>query len=107
MEGQLKNVFKQSAIYSIGNFANKIIGFVLLPLYTDYLTIDDYGVLGLLEVMAVVLVTVLSFRIPTAMIRWCSDTENEEEQKSILYTWSFSKCMSFSLFKTICCRIIQ
>lgn len=86
MEGQLKNVFKQSAIYSIGNFANKIIGFVLLPLYTDYLTIDDYGVLGLLEVMAVVPVTVLSFRIPTAMIRWCSDTENEEEQKSILYT---------------------
>ena len=90
MKGQFKNVFKQSFIYGIGNMANKVIGFILLPLYTSHLTIDDYGMLGLLEATAMILVAVLSLRIPTAMIRWCSDTDDEEEQKSILFTSFFS-----------------
>ncbi len=86
MKGQLQKVFSQSAIYSVGNLANKIVGFVLLPLYTDYLSSTDYGMLGLLEATAMILVAVLSFRIPTAMIRWCSETEDLEAQGSILFT---------------------
>ncbi len=86
MKGQLKHVFKASAIYSIGNLANKVIGFVLLPLYTDYLTTHDYGMLGLLEATGAILVAVLSLRIPTAMIRWCSDTADKEEQRSIVFS---------------------
>ncbi len=97
MKTQLKHVFKTSAIYSIGNLANKVIGFVLLPLYTDYLTTHDYGVLGILEATATILVAVLSFRIPTAMIRWCSDTENAEQQRSLVFT-SF-----VSLFLLVLC----
>ncbi len=86
MKGQLKKVFNQSAIYSVGNLANKIVGFLLLPLYTDHLTDTDYGMLGLLEATAMILVAVLSFRIPTAMIRWCSDTNDQNAQGSILFT---------------------
>ncbi len=100
MKGQFKNVFKQSAIYSVGNLANKVIGFVLLPIYTDHLSIDDYGVLGLLETIGVILVAVLSFRIPTAMIRWCSDAKEEEEQQSILFT-SFLGLLVIALLMNI------
>lgn len=85
MQG-LKSVLKSSALYSLGNLGNKLVGFVLLPLYTDYLTTADYGVLGLLEATSAILVVVLSLRIPTAMIRWCSDTEDERTQKQIVFT---------------------
>ena len=82
----LKNVLRSSTIYSIGNLGNKLIGFILLPLYTDHLTTADYGTLGLLESTAVILVAVLSLRVPTAMIRWCSDTTDEQVQKRIVFT---------------------
>ncbi len=35
MIGDIKKAFQKSAIYSIGNMSTKLIGLVLIPLYTD------------------------------------------------------------------------
>ena len=48
----IKQVMKDSVLYGIGNVAVKLVGFILIPLYTDaeYFSTADYGLMGLLEV---------------------------------------------------------
>ena len=82
----IRNTAKHTAVYSIGNIAIKILGFMLLPLYTDKLSVSDFGTLGLLEVTAAFMVAVFGFRIPTAMMRWCANAKSPEEEKSVIST---------------------
>lgn len=86
MRNQLKTVFGQTAIYSLGNISTKLVGFVLLPLYTGYLTTAEYGILALLEVVNQILIAIFTLNLPTAMLRWCAETEEETEEKSIIFT---------------------
>ena len=44
----LLRVAKTSAVYSLGSLAEKGIGFFLIPMYTRYLTPEDYGILAML-----------------------------------------------------------
>lgn len=86
MLGKLKHTAKQALIYSLGNISSKLIGFVLLPLYTGYLTTEEYGIFAILEVTSFIMVAVLSFKLSTAMMRWCSTENSENKTKSILFT---------------------
>lgn len=45
----LKNLLKNSVIYTVFSLLPKIIGFFLLPLYTALLTPDDYGIVGIVN----------------------------------------------------------
>ncbi|HEY3319004.1 MAG TPA: oligosaccharide flippase family protein [Planctomycetota bacterium] len=54
MQEQLSRLAKNTVIYGIGGVLNRFIGFLLLPLFTAYLTPTDYGVSGILAMVAVV-----------------------------------------------------
>ena len=85
MFNSLKATLKHSTIYGLGNISSKLVGFILLPLYTEYLTVDEYGILALLEITSQILVSIFSFNISTAMMRWvaeATDEDAEEEDKS-------------------------
>ncbi len=90
MLDNIRNTAKHTAVYSIGNIAMKILGFLLLPLYTDKLLVSEFGILGLLEVTAMFMIAVLGFRIPTAMMRWCANATNKAEQKRVVSTSVYS-----------------
>ncbi len=70
MLDKLRTTVKQTAIYSIGNMSTKLIGLILLPLYTDYLTTADYGILSIFEITSQFLTAILGFRMSGAMMRW-------------------------------------
>ncbi|MBN2105418.1 oligosaccharide flippase family protein [bacterium] len=97
----LKKTFKHSVIYSLGNLSTKLIGIVLLPLYTSHLTLEEYGMLGILEATSLVLISVLSFRLPTAMIRWCSDESDLHTQKVIVFNTLFFCVLSLIVINCI------
>ncbi len=86
MLGKLKHTAKQTIIYSLGNISSKLIGFILLPLYTGYLSTEEYGIFAILEVTATIMVAVFSFKLSTSMMRWCSTENSEHKTKSILFT---------------------
>lgn len=44
------SLFKQSSFYSIGNFIISIIGIITFPILTKNLSVNEYGVVGLLTV---------------------------------------------------------
>ncbi len=100
MKEQLKNIFSQTAIYSLGNISTKLVGFILLPLYTGYLTTSEYGILALLEVVSQILIAIFTFNLPIAMLRWISETKNQKEEKGIIFTTYISLIViaAFTLF---------
>jgi len=100
MLDKLKHTFKHTLIYSIGNISLKLIGIVLLPLYTTHLESSEYGAYAILEVTSMILVSVLSFRLSTAMMRWWAGTKNIYNRKSIVFT-SFISALTVVLFFNI------
>ncbi len=82
----LKTTLKHSVIYGLGNISSKLVGFLLLPLYTEHLTVDEYGILTILEISTQILVSIFSFNISTAMLRWVAETVDKDHQKTIVFT---------------------
>jgi O-antigen/teichoic acid export membrane protein len=67
MTEQLGRLAKSALIYGTGDVLTKIIGFLLLPLFTAYLTPDDYGAASILNVVAFVLTPIFSLGLGTAI----------------------------------------
>ncbi len=86
MLDKLKVTAKNSVIYSLGNFATKLTGLLLLPIYTSEFSVEEYGVLGLLEVSTQILVAIFGLNLFNAFFRWYWDKKYAEKQKSLLYT---------------------
>jgi len=92
MLDDIKSALKNTIIYGIGNLSTKLIGFILLPLYTEYLTVHDYGILGVLEVSSQVVITIFSFGLYQAFFRWYWDKRYINRQRSVFFT-----CLVFSI----------
>ena len=88
MFNDIRHTIKKSAVYSLGNISTKLIGLLLIPLYTDqkFLTIQDYGALGILEITSQVLVAVLSLNMSHSFTRWYWDAGYTTKQKGIFFT---------------------
>jgi len=84
----IKRTIKHTSIYGTGTIASKLIGVILLPLYTKHISIDDFGVYGLFEVV-LQLLSIVAIGIPIALQRWIGLEEYQEKKGSLLFT-SFS-----------------
>jgi O-antigen/teichoic acid export membrane protein len=84
----IKITFRKSAVYGLGNMSTKLLGLVLIPLYTNqyYLTINEYGALSVLEITSQVLVALLSLTLSQSLTRWYWDAKFANRQKSIFFT---------------------
>ena len=87
MLDSIKISVKDTVIYGFGNVAVKIVGLILIPLYTnpEYFNVDDFGVLGILEISALVLTAILASSLPQSLTRWYWDKDFVQEQKSIFF----------------------
>jgi len=82
----LKSTLKNTFIYSIGTFSSRLAGFILIPLYTAHFSVEEYGMMGIMDVSAQVLVALLGFGLYNAYFRWYWDSRYISRQKSILFT---------------------
>ena len=105
MISEIKKFLKHSFIYGIGALLSKIVGFLLIPLYTRYLTTSDYGVLELLDLTSTIVSIFISMRIGSAVIRFYYDSADELEQKKVVstaYMATFASALLVVLFSQIC-----
>ncbi|PKP39166.1 MAG: hypothetical protein CVT98_02925 [Bacteroidetes bacterium HGW-Bacteroidetes-15] len=84
----IKNTAKSSIIYGLGNISTKLVGIVLLPLYTntELISIEEFGVLGVVDVSIQILVAVFGLSLYQAFFRWYWDSKYISERKSIFFT---------------------
>ena len=83
---RIKATLKHTAIYSLGNIATKLIGIVLLPLYTKHITVSEYGILGILEITIMILTQVLILGQSQALLRFHDLEGYKAKRKSTLFT---------------------
>jgi O-antigen/teichoic acid export membrane protein len=94
----IKSTIKNSFIYSLGNLSTKLVGLILIPLYTKYLSVSEYGVLAILEITTQLVIAVFGFKINAAFFRWYWDEDYKNKQKSIFFTsYTFSIFISLIL----------
>lgn len=86
MFNTFRKVAKNSIIYGLGNLSTKLVGFILLPLYTGYITVSDYGILAITEISSTIIIAVISLRIEAALFRWYWDKDFISKQKSIFFS---------------------
>ena len=97
MLNNIKIATKDTFIYSLGNISTKVVGLILLPLYTDVLTVEEYGVLGTVEITLQVLITAFSLSLYQALNRWYWDNNYRNKQNSIFFTILVSLFLGASL----------
>ncbi|MCJ7449327.1 MAG: oligosaccharide flippase family protein [Bacteroidales bacterium] len=87
MLNSIRTSVKDTLVYGLGNIAVKVIGLVLIPLYTDpqYFSVDEFGVLGILEISGLVLTAILASGLPQSFTRWFWDKEHVGNQKGIFF----------------------
>jgi len=75
-----------SAIYSIGIVMQKLAGFIMLPIYTRYLTPEDYGVVALILMVTEFMGIIIGLRITQAMFRYYALEDSFDGKKVIVST---------------------
>jgi O-antigen/teichoic acid export membrane protein len=86
MLNKLKYFVKQSAIYGIGNLSAKASGIILLPLYTTFLSLGEFGVLGIIDVTILILVEFINLGQGQALVMLNNSDEYTREDKSVFFT---------------------
>lgn len=76
-----KDLAINTAIITIGKLSTQFISFILLPIYTKYLTTADYGVSDFLSTVIVLVVPILTLQMEQAAFRFLVDYRKKEYQK--------------------------
>ena len=94
----LKRTSYHVFLYSLGNILLKLVGLFLLPLYTSVFDIKEYGMIGILETVSLLLTTIISFNLSSALVRWLSDENDTTKEKSIVFTIFTLNTIFFTIF---------
>lgn len=82
----LSKTFRHSSIYMVGGVIRQLTGLIMLPIYTNYLTPSDYGMLSLLTMVIDVVAVLLFFRVSVALFRYYVLAKDEKEKKLVVST---------------------
>ena len=80
-----KKVLENSFFYIFSSLLVKAMGFLLLPIYTLYLTPDDYGVTNLVTGFVNVATFIIAFSLYSAVIRFYADYKENRRKIKRLY----------------------
>jgi O-antigen/teichoic acid export membrane protein len=86
MINNLKNILKHSFVYGISNVAQKASGIILLPLFTHFLSVEEYGRYGLLFITTVIISQSLVLGQSSSVIRYNNSANYSNQKKSIFFT---------------------
>ncbi len=87
MAYSLRSIVKGTSIYTLGSVLIKASGFLLIPVYTRYLTPDDYGVMSIVAVIVAILTAILSMGMFQAQTRFYYDfNEDRDKVGRLLFT---------------------
>jgi len=102
MQKQFNSLVKSIIIYGFGNVSVKLVGLVLLPLYTNtnFLSVNEYGALGILDISAQILISIFSLSLYSAYVRWYWDKEFLNKRKSIFFS-CFSTLFILGVFLSV------
>ena len=80
----LSTLFGDTVIYGLPRFAQMLMSVLLLPVYTRYFAVAEYGLIENLNILAVLLTWAGGFALPSSIIRFYTVADSQEERVSIV-----------------------
>lgn len=97
---------KNTGIFFLGNVLSKVIIFLLLPLYTNYISTESYGYYDLSVSYITVLTSLVFFDIWSTVLRFMYDSEDERGKQKVASTcwllFSLSSVLFLIIGGTVC-----
>lgn len=84
--GELKSLTRHGSIYSAGGLLGKFVGFLMIPLYTHYLSPADYGTLELLDLSVALFSLAVMMWMNSAIIRYYNEYEDQKNKNEVIST---------------------
>lgn len=81
---RIKDLAKNTLIITIGRISTQFITFLLLPLYTDLLTTEEYGTVDLITTLVQLFIPIVSLMIDQGVFRYLLSSENENTKKEVI-----------------------
>lgn len=80
MNERYKKLLGNTVIFAIGNFSAKLIRFLMLRVYSDVLSTEEYGIVDTVFLIAEILMPLLTLGIIEAVLRFALDGEDNRDQ---------------------------
>ncbi len=76
---KIKDLSKNTVVFTIGSFGARIISFLLVPLYTYVLSTSEYGTIDIVTTTVQLLIPVLTLNVQDAVLRFALDNDYRKE----------------------------
>ncbi len=83
---KMSRIGRHGLIYGIGVLLSKAVAFVMLPVYTHYLTPADYGLLQLIDMVLEVASIVAGSRLGAGIFRFYHKADTDAQRRAVLST---------------------
>ncbi|UDM78031.1 lipopolysaccharide biosynthesis protein [Vagococcus fluvialis] len=95
MSKRLKKLFGNSIVFAIGSLGSKIIGILMVPLYTYLLTTQMYGKIDLYLTVLSLIQPIGTLCVPDAVLRLVMEKDKENEK--VMYNSVLLLCIGYSI----------
>lgn len=79
-----KGIFAHTFLYSAGNFLSRGLNFILLPIYSHYISPSEFGVYSVIISIVTIASTILNLGLPSIFIKNLSELNTSEEKRRFL-----------------------
>ncbi len=86
---KVKALFLDLVVYGTGDVATHLVGFLLLPLFTNFLTKDDYGVWAVLLTASLIAKIVFRWGVDASFMRFFYECEDARARQRLASTIFF------------------
>lgn len=84
-----KKTVSHAGIYALGNVLRNAVSFIMLPIYTRYLSPADYGTIELLSMLVDFVSIIFGMRLSEAIFRYYSSATSDIDKKTVISTSLF------------------
>ena len=97
LEDQLQRVGSQTAVYVVGVLLGRALSFLLLPVYTRYLSPADYGVIQLIDLTFDVLTLVAGTRLSAGLFHFYEKASTADQKNAVLSTTTIALAGAYAI----------
>ncbi|MBU0701851.1 oligosaccharide flippase family protein [bacterium] len=81
---ELKRFFGHSVVYGIGNIVGRLMGFLMIPVYTRYLSPKEYGLIEILDLNVCIISAVLIAGFAASLSKYYFYYKKEDDRKEVV-----------------------
>lgn len=97
----MKSLISSSIIYTLGRVLPQVVSFILLPVYTFYISTKDYGIINSMQVLSAIIVLFFTCALDRGVLRMYYDFDSSLIKKTYLGTISISIFIISTVFLII------